>query len=187
MRYQKPGTFAVCSVEKNITDVHNTFLRWCEFDIQIRVAFVPESNEKPITIHHHLVLHGWPHISQANGVAPLPAPLGPINAWQYDELVFSDPTKAFLDTLLQHPPTPLPKTRRRGAPPHSAHPPSVIASLKGGIPEFTSLMEREEGDRLDSAKRGIVSETDRLRGILIEREKEMERLKKEVEAMNKNA
>ncbi|KAG8865166.1 NuA4 histone H4 acetyltransferase complex and the SWR1 complex subunit [Tulasnella sp. 330] len=158
---------------------------WGEFDVQIRVTFVSEANEKPISIHHHLALHGWGPQPNANGAAtPAPILAGPINAWQYDEFVFSEPTKAFLDTLLQRPPTPLPKVRRRGAPPHIAYPPSLTASNKGGMPEFTMLMEKEEGERLDTAKRNIVSETDQLRGILIEREKEMERLKKEVESMS---
>ncbi|KAG9039497.1 NuA4 histone H4 acetyltransferase complex and the SWR1 complex subunit [Tulasnella sp. JGI-2019a] len=155
---------------------------WGEFDVQIRVTFVSEANEKPISILHHLTLHGWP--PPPGTVPPAPPLAGPINAWQYDEIVFSEPTKAFLDTLLQHPPTPLPKVRRRPAPPHIAHPPSLQAMGKGPMPEFTALMEKEEADRLDAAKRGIVVEADRLRAILIEREKEMERLKKEVEAMS---
>ena len=47
-----------------------------------------------------------------------------------------------------------------------------------------TLMEKEEGERFDVAKRNIVAETDRLRGTLIEKEKELERLKKEVEMMS---
>ena len=49
------------------------------------------------------------------------------------------------------------------------------------MPEFTALMEKEEYERLDVAKKEIVQQTDKLRALLIEREKEMERLKKEVE------
>lgn len=32
---------------------------WGEFEIQIKVFFVPEANEKPITLFHHLKLHPW--------------------------------------------------------------------------------------------------------------------------------
>jgi YEATS domain-containing protein 4 len=157
--------------------------RWGEFEVQIRVTFVAESNEKTISFYHHLKLHAWnPTPAPTSGVVlPPPQPDGPINAWQYDEIVFTDPTQAFLNILLAHPPTPLPKTRRRHAPPHIAHPASLTSSTKG-MPEFTALMEKEEADRLDAAKKQIVQETDKLRALLIEREKELERLKKEVEA-----
>ncbi|WVR07701.1 hypothetical protein IAU60_004743 [Kwoniella sp. DSM 27419] len=37
----------------------------------------------------------------------------PVHAWQYDELIFSDPPRAFLDLLNEHPPTPLPGKNRR--------------------------------------------------------------------------
>lgn len=32
---------------------------WGEFEIQIKIFFVPEANEKPITLFHHLKLHPW--------------------------------------------------------------------------------------------------------------------------------
>lgn len=37
----------------------------------------------------------------------------PVHAWQYDELVFSDPPLAFYNILCDHPPTPLPSKNRR--------------------------------------------------------------------------
>lgn len=37
----------------------------------------------------------------------------PVHAWQYDEMVFSDPPANFLSILEQHPPTPLPARPRR--------------------------------------------------------------------------
>lgn len=54
-------------------------------------------------------------------VAQAPAPAGsrnnasnlPVLAWQYDELVFTDPPSAFLDLLNDNPPTPLPGKLRR--------------------------------------------------------------------------
>ncbi|KAG8936175.1 NuA4 histone H4 acetyltransferase complex and the SWR1 complex subunit [Tulasnella sp. 418] len=155
---------------------------WGEFDIQIRVTFVNESNEKPISFHHHLKLHSWTAGSLPPGSDPstLPPPEGPINAWQYDEIVFSDPTQNFLNILLAHPPTPLPKVKRKAAPPHIAYPPSLVTTRN--MPEFSAAMEKEEADRLDNAKREIVEQTDKLRKLLIEKEKELERLKKEAES-----
>ena len=176
---------------------------WGEFTVQIRLQFIPESSEKPITIPHPIKLHHWgapiegvppantavapsapvtaastpaaaagagpsestpappseiapaetpgqtsetkdtdgdvkmevdtPATADAEGEAeeggsitairpepPMPAPplisvanKLPVHAWQYDELVFSDPPLAFYNILCDHPPTPLPAKNRR--------------------------------------------------------------------------
>jgi YEATS domain-containing protein 4 len=44
---------------------------WGEFDIMIRIMFVPESGEKPLTVYHRLKLHPWhPVTLRAPEVAP---------------------------------------------------------------------------------------------------------------------
>lgn len=110
----------------------------------------------------------------------------PVHSWQYDEIVFTDPPKAFLEILMQHPPTPLPKhssSKKRPPPPNAAH----VASLgwnsnkTGAVPEFTERLERDEAERLDAAKRAIVDATDVQRHLLIEKEKELEKLKRELQ------
>ena len=85
-----------------------------------------------------------------------------------------------MDLLMEHPPTPLPKMKRRPIPPHPIYPASLATTR--GTPEFTLAMEREEGERLDSARKDIIAETDKLRAKLIERENELERLKRELGA-----
>jgi YEATS domain-containing protein 4 len=127
---------------------------WGEFDIQIKIFFVPEANEKPVTFFHHLKLHPWPAgltlgpnnlvpIPQAPAEtapaaaagegsvgsaaaegsaavgrtpapavaepppAPLPVVRTPVHSWQYDEVVFNEPTESLYNILVQHPPTPL--------------------------------------------------------------------------------
>ncbi|WVR00256.1 hypothetical protein IAU59_007399 [Kwoniella sp. CBS 9459] len=46
--------------------------------------------------------------------APLSiASMLPVHSWQYDELIFSDPPRGFLDILNENPPTPLPAKNRR--------------------------------------------------------------------------
>lgn len=169
---------------------HRTLLiiRWGEFEVVIRITFVPESLEKPLTIHHHLKLHPWAITDPtAPPGAPPQPPLPPVpsgeavHAWQYDELVFTDPPKSFLDILMAHPPTPLPKVRKRGVPPHTSFPAS-IATISRGTPEFTAAMEREEADRLDSVKKDVVSQTEQQRALLIEKEKELAKLKRQLEA-----
>lgn len=103
--------------------------------------------------------------------------MGPVHSWQYDEIVFHDPFQSFLNTLVAHPPTALPKTKRRPIPFHTANPASLEAS-KGGVPEFCLDMEREEAERLEAARKAIIAEQDKWRATLIEKEKELEKMNK---------
>jgi len=107
------------------------------------------------------------------------AQLGPVHSWQYDEIVFTDPFQQFLNTLTAHPPTPLRKTRRRPVPFHTANPGSLEAS-KGGVPEFTAVMEKDEIQRFDDARKKVTEEQEKLRTSLVEKEKELERLRREL-------
>ncbi|KAI0720382.1 yeats family protein [Cerioporus squamosus] len=157
---------------------------WGEFEITIRINFVAESGEKAITFYHHLKLHPW--TAAGSGEPEIPsleaaAKAGPVHSWQYDEIVFNDPYQVFLNILTAHPPTPLPKNRRRPVPFHTANPASLEAS-KGGTPEFTQEMEKEEAERLEKALKTIVEDTHKWRNKLIEKENESNRLKKELEA-----
>lgn len=156
--------------------------RWGEFEIQIRITFIPEAGEKPILLYHHLKLHPWTASGTDVEVPPpaeVAAQLGPVHSWQYDEIVFTDPFQQFLNTLRAHPPTHLPKVRRRPVPFHTANPGSLEAS-KGGVPEFTALMEKEEIQRLEDAKKSVFAEQEKLRVSLIEKEKELEKLRREL-------
>lgn len=152
--------------------------RWGEFEIQIRITFVPDAGEKPITLYHHLKLHPWAAVGEPE-IPPLEAAIkaGPVHSWQYDELVFNDPFQTFLTTLTAHPPTPLTRNRRKPVPFHIAHLGSLEAS-KGGTPEFTLQMEKEEAERLEEARKAIVAEEERWRMKLLEKEKELEQLQK---------
>ncbi|KAH9482322.1 Protein AF-9-like protein [Psilocybe cubensis] len=156
---------------------------WGEFEIQIRITFVPESGEKAITFYHHLKLHPWTATGEPE-IPPLEQAIkaGPVHSWQYDEVVFNDPYQNFLNILLQHPPTPLPKTKRKPVPFHLANPGSLEAS-KGGVPEFNAQMEKEESERLEEARKAVIAEQDRWREKLIEKERELERLQRELDVM----
>ncbi|KAI0340806.1 yeats family protein [Trametopsis cervina] len=153
---------------------------WGEFEVQIRINFVAESGEKAITFYHHLKLHPWAISTSGEPEQPPPldvaAKMGPVHSWQYDEVVFNDPFQTFLNILTTHPPTPLPKTKRRPVPFHTANPGSLEAS-KGGVPEFTQEMEKEEAERLETARKKVIAEQDKWRDILIEKEKELAKLK----------
>lgn len=94
---------------------------WGEFEIQIKIFFVPESGEKPLTVLHHLKLHPWqkraggsaateekpaqaPDAAEPAVSPPPPPPV--VHSWQYEEIVFPEPLEAFYETLIAHPPTP---------------------------------------------------------------------------------
>lgn len=158
---------------------------WGEFEVQIRLHFIPESAEKAILFYHHLKLHPWAPTGTdpAPPTAPSESPItnySPVHSWQYDEVIFFDPFQNFLNILTSHPPTPLPKEKRRPYPFHTANPASLEESRTAGVPEFSQQLEKEELERLDTAKRFVVAEQVKWRNKLIEKEKELARLKKEL-------
>jgi YEATS domain-containing protein 4 len=158
-------------------------LSWGEFEIQIRITFIADSGEKPIVLYHHLKLHPWTATGDPE-IPPLDLALkmGPVHSWQYDEIVFNDPFKSFSDILMEHPPTPLPKAKRRPVPFNLANPASLESS-RGGVPEFNAAMEKEEADRLEEARKRIIAEQERSRECLIEKEKVLEQLQSEAERL----
>jgi len=230
------------TIEKPPYEVTET--GWGEFEIQIRIFFVSEASEKPLTIHHHLKLHPWPassHFGPNNMVAgpagpiskpPAPATIGtpapvpptsgeagepvseaqgtfaasgeataeaemkpdgeteatpneplspavptsPVHAYQYDEIVFLDPTEAFYETLIQNPPTPLPKTPRLPKPDSA-----VPLGVGGNIGELTLQTESHEGARLDEARLKILAEVEQWRARLIANEHQLSEMRKELE------
>ncbi|KAL7009495.1 NuA4 histone H4 acetyltransferase complex and the SWR1 complex subunit [Cystobasidiomycetes sp. EMM_F5] len=100
------------AIEKPPFEVTET--GWGEFEIQIKIYFIPEANEKsPLTVNHLLKLHPWavkdgivvPALEPVQGSAGVDNI--PVHSWQYDEIVFSEPTEPLYNILIQHTPTPL--------------------------------------------------------------------------------
>ncbi|EST06272.1 hypothetical protein PSEUBRA_004156 [Kalmanozyma brasiliensis GHG001] len=56
---------------------HVTETGWGEFEIQIKIFFVPEANEKPLTLFHHLKLHPWLQNVAAVEAEPAPPAIPP--------------------------------------------------------------------------------------------------------------
>lgn len=73
--------------------VHET--GWGEFEITIKMYYVPESGEKPQTLYHHLRLHAYGDDAQKNAMIAN----GEVTAWVYEEQLFNEPFEQFYDTL----------------------------------------------------------------------------------------
>lgn len=68
---------------------------WGEFEITIKMYYVPESGEKPQTLYHHLRLHAYGDDAQKNAMVAN----GEVSAWVYEEQLFNEPFEQFYDTL----------------------------------------------------------------------------------------
>ncbi|KAK3942970.1 yeats family-domain-containing protein [Diplogelasinospora grovesii] len=70
---------------------------WGEFEITMKLYYVPESGEKPQTLYHHLRLHPYGRTEEekeamrVNGEGVI--------SWVYEEQIFNEPYEAFYDVL----------------------------------------------------------------------------------------
>jgi YEATS domain-containing protein 4 len=55
-----------------------------------------------------------------------------------------------------------------------------LEASHGGVPEFTSQMEKDEHERLEEARKKVLEEQERWKTTLAERERELERLQKQL-------
>ncbi|KIJ22547.1 hypothetical protein M422DRAFT_197039, partial [Sphaerobolus stellatus SS14] len=94
--------------------------------------------------------------------------------------VFHEPYQAFYNILVAHPPTPLPTVRKRPVPPIEY--PISTTFPPGESPEFTTTMERDEADRLEVVRKMFLSEADKMRQLILDKEKELEQLKRQTAA-----
>ncbi|KAF3012457.1 NuA4 histone H4 acetyltransferase complex and the SWR1 complex subunit [Penicillium rubens] len=67
---------------------------WGEFEIQIKLYFVPESNEKPQTLWHSLKLH--PYGPDAEGMKERRED---VISQNYEEIIFNEPVEPFYEIL----------------------------------------------------------------------------------------
>ncbi|GAA94600.1 uncharacterized protein L969DRAFT_94614 [Mixia osmundae IAM 14324] len=174
---------------------------WGQFEVLIKVYFVPESSEKPLSLYHEIRLHPWTAVPSLtadeatpnastywrDGLALVKLPgdsgkeavLSPIHSWQYDEIVFQDPTEALYNIMTETAPTPLPKTSRL--------PPSMEQGLPlgvgGNIGELTLDTEAKEAAKLEEARKTVLTDLEELRATLIEQEKELADLRREHQSL----
>lgn len=69
---------------------------WGEFEITIKLYYVPESGEKPQTLYHHLRLHPY---GRDDAEREAMRTSGEVLSWVYEDQIFNEPYEAFYDTL----------------------------------------------------------------------------------------
>jgi YEATS domain-containing protein 4 len=69
---------------------------WGEFEITLKLYYVPESAEKPQTLYHHLRLHPYGRTEEEKENMRTG---GQVIAWVYDEQLFNEPYEHFYDIL----------------------------------------------------------------------------------------
>ncbi|KAL7409693.1 yeats family-domain-containing protein [Mrakia frigida] len=181
---------------------------WGEFPVNIKITFVAEAQDKPLSIVHHLKLHHFLPTTTtvpavAAGVEETPVPVGGEGGDVKMEVDASSSTStpAPVASTSQAPPPAPPPPPPTGPvfsyqydeivftnPPANflnvlqAHPPTPlpVQARKKDRMEFSVQMEREEADRLEEGRRTVVRETDRWRERLIEAEREVVKLKAEL-------
>ncbi|KAG2173808.1 hypothetical protein INT43_005228 [Umbelopsis isabellina] len=110
---------------------------WGEFEIAIKIYFHTASGEKPVTLYHHLRLH--PYEDDGTG-QPWPKDK-PVTSFNYDEIVFNEPTEAFYQILQENNAT-------------SIQLPTKKSTKDPPVP-FSTMVEQEELDRLDKSLREV--------------------------------
>lgn len=91
---------------------------WGEFEITIKLYYIPEANEKPQTLYHHLRLHPYGDTEEAKEKMRQQKE---ITSWVYEEQIFNEPYENFYEILTS------PMERGKGA--------------KGGLGKGTRMMK----------------------------------------------
>ncbi|KAL2181587.1 yeats family-domain-containing protein [Thermothelomyces heterothallicus CBS 202.75] len=76
-------------------ELHET--GWGEFEIAIKLYYVPESSEKPQTLYHHLRLHPYGRTEEEKEAMRLNG--GEVISWAYEEQIFNEPYEPFYEIL----------------------------------------------------------------------------------------
>ena len=70
---------------------------WGEFEIAIKLYYIPESSEKPQTLYHHLRLHPYGRTEQEKETMRLTG--AQVLSWAYEEQLFNEPYEPFYEIL----------------------------------------------------------------------------------------
>ncbi|KAL1924965.1 uncharacterized protein VTP21DRAFT_4619 [Calcarisporiella thermophila] len=130
---------------------------WGEFEIVIKIYFNPLSGEKPVTLYHHLRLHPYTEdalLAGQNSIQKMKS----VVSYNYDEIVFNEPTEEFYEVLLKNTNSLLPAKRTPNQP-------------------YCTQTEQEEIERLDAAIRKVQEQQASIKERLLAAERELQQLK----------
>lgn len=113
---------------------------WGEFEINIKIHFVEEANEKMLSFYHHLRLHPYYNVSAERPQQPDDE----ISSVYYDEIVFNEPNEQFFKTLL-------------------STPGNLLPSNKTDSCAFSKQLEQEEIDRINLGIKQVDSEIEEMK------------------------
>ncbi|KAJ9297510.1 hypothetical protein DTO271G3_4285 [Paecilomyces variotii] len=150
---------------------------WGEFEIQIKLYFVPESNEKPQTLWHSLKLH--PYGPDAEGMKERREVVVSQN---YEEVVFNEPVEQFYDILTGGSAGAQPQKGKSGK--NSKQQQQQQGGRTAEIPynespknPYSRTTESKELDRLTEATKTVEQMLKEEKTKLAEREKKLQELK----------
>ncbi|OJJ44123.1 hypothetical protein ASPZODRAFT_154084 [Penicilliopsis zonata CBS 506.65] len=176
----------VRSIESSPFEVVET--GWGEFEIQIKLYFVPESTEKPQTLWHSLKLH--PYGADAEGKKERREA---VISQNYEEIMFNEPVEQFYE-ILTGGSTPAQPQKGKG----SKNAKQALQQQQGTrtaeIPynespknPYSRTTENKELDRLAEANKTVEQMIKEEKERLIDREKKLAQLRESegLPAMNK--
>lgn len=150
---------------------------WGEFEVTIKLFFAPEAGEKAQSIYHQLKLHHYGEDKEAREAAK--ARGDPVVSQQYEEIIFNEPSEAFYEILTSDPPV---TGRGKGGSKSAKN--KRVANRTADIPEmnssdnFTRKAELEELARINRAQKEVETLLEQERALIVEREKELNELRK---------
>ncbi|KAB8219013.1 yeats family-domain-containing protein [Aspergillus novoparasiticus] len=157
---------------------------WGEFEIQIKLYFVPESMEKPQTLWHSLKLHPYGPDAEA-----MKERRDQVVSQNYEEIVFNEPVEQFHDLLTGGGAPAQPQkgkggknTKQSGQ--RNARTAEIPQNDSPGNP-YSKATENKELDRLGEASRTVEQMIKEEKERLIDREKRLAELR-ESEGMPAN-
>lgn len=125
---------------------------WGEFEINIKIYFIEEANEKVLSFYHHLRLH--PYIDGSK-VKDRKESSDEVSSIYFDEIVFNEPNEMFFSKMIERPG-------------------NLLPSNKSGKFVFSKQLEREEIDLIGFGILEVDKEIKRLRVKLEEKLKQAE-------------
>ena len=153
---------------------------WGEFEVQIKLFFVPEANEKPQIIWHGLKLHPYGPDAEAQRERR-----DTITSHNYEEVVFGEPVEAFYDILTGGGPPPAPargkgsKGSKQAVMKRSSERSAEIPYAESADNPYSRKTEDAELDRLNEALKVVEGMLKEEKAKLAEQETTLEELRRD--------